>query len=68
MNELLKQYPDEIARILAKYPADFKKSAVMPLLYLAQVGFQKLGGRYLALPYHVGHQAKRGAVRHLYLV
>jgi NADH-quinone oxidoreductase subunit E len=36
VNELLKQYPDEIKHILAKYPADFRKSAVMPLLYLAQ--------------------------------
>ncbi len=40
MNELLNTYPQEIARILAKYPADYKKSAVMPLLYLAQ---RKLG-------------------------
>ena len=36
MNELLRQYPGEIERILAKYPANFRKSAVMPLLYLAQ--------------------------------
>jgi NADH-quinone oxidoreductase subunit E len=36
LNELLKHYPDEIEHILAKYPADFRKSAVMPLLYLAQ--------------------------------
>lgn len=36
MNELLQQYPGEIERILAKYPANFRKSAVMPLLYLAQ--------------------------------
>lgn len=36
MNVLMQRYPDEIARILAKYPADQKRSAVMPLLYLAQ--------------------------------
>ena len=36
MNELLNKYPDEVRRILAKYPAEFKRSAVMPLLYLAQ--------------------------------
>lgn len=29
-------YPQEVARILAKYPAEHKRSAVMPLLYLAQ--------------------------------
>ena len=36
MNEILSKYKDEVERILAKYPADFKRSAVMPLLYLAQ--------------------------------
>ena len=36
MNRLLTQYPDEVAQILAKYPVEFKKSAVMPLLHLAQ--------------------------------
>ena len=36
MNELLEKYPEEVRRILARYPADRKKSAVMPLLYLAQ--------------------------------
>jgi len=36
VNVLMQRYPDEIARILAKYPADQKRSAVMPLLYLAQ--------------------------------
>ena len=29
-------YPDEVQAILAKYPPDHKRSAVMPLLYLAQ--------------------------------
>ena len=33
---LVEKYPAEIASILAKYPADQKRSAVMPLLYLAQ--------------------------------
>lgn len=38
MNPLLEKYPFEIQEILAKYPTDKtgKRSAVMPLLYLAQ--------------------------------
>lgn len=36
MNALREQYGQEIDRILAKYPAEWKRSAVMPLLYLAQ--------------------------------
>jgi len=36
VNELLNLYPDEVRRILAKYPPEYKRSAVMPLLYLAQ--------------------------------
>jgi len=36
LNNLAQQYPGEIQDILAKYPADQKRSAVMPLLYLAQ--------------------------------
>ena len=38
MNALLEKYPNEIQEILAKYPSDRagKRSAVMPLLYLAQ--------------------------------
>ena len=30
------KYPDEVKQILAKYPPEHKRSAVMPLLYLAQ--------------------------------
>ena len=33
---LAKTYPKEIKQILAKYPPEHKRSAVMPLLYLAQ--------------------------------
>lgn len=33
---LLEKYPKEIKQILAKYPLERKRSAVMPLLYLAQ--------------------------------
>ena len=33
---LIEKYPQEIKDILAKYPPDQKRSAVMPLLYLAQ--------------------------------
>lgn len=36
MNEILNKYQEEVDRILAKYPAAYKRSAVMPLLYLAQ--------------------------------
>jgi NADH-quinone oxidoreductase subunit E len=36
VNELLQKYPEEVQRTLAKYPPEFKRSAVMPLLYLAQ--------------------------------
>ena len=33
---LAKKYPNEVNQILAKYPPEGKRSAVMPLLYLAQ--------------------------------
>lgn len=33
---LLEKYPREVKQILAKYPPEQKRSAVMPLLYLAQ--------------------------------
>jgi NADH-quinone oxidoreductase subunit E len=33
---LLEKYPQEVKNILAKYPPEQKRSAVMPLLYLAQ--------------------------------
>ena len=33
---LVEKYPKEVEKILAKYPSEFKRSAVMPLLYLAQ--------------------------------
>jgi len=36
LNKLAEKYPQEIERILAKYPADQKRAAVMPLLYLVQ--------------------------------
>jgi NADH-quinone oxidoreductase subunit E len=36
VNALTQKYPQEIEAILAKYPADQKRAAVMPLLYLAQ--------------------------------
>ncbi len=38
MNALQEKYAKEIEAILAKYPADRKRSAVMPLLYMAQRG------------------------------
>ncbi|HSM72466.1 MAG TPA: NAD(P)H-dependent oxidoreductase subunit E [Anaerolineales bacterium] len=33
---LVKKYPNEVKQILSKYPPENKRSAVMPLLYLAQ--------------------------------
>lgn len=33
---LMEKYPKEVKQILAKYPPEYKRSAVMPLLYLAQ--------------------------------
>jgi NADH-quinone oxidoreductase subunit E len=36
LNALFELYADEIQNILAKYPVDQKRAAVMPLLYLAQ--------------------------------
>ena len=36
MKLLAEKYSDEVQSILAKYPPDQKRSAVMPLLYLAQ--------------------------------
>jgi NADH-quinone oxidoreductase subunit E len=36
VNELLVQNTEEIQKILAAYPPEYKRSAVMPLLYLAQ--------------------------------
>jgi NADH-quinone oxidoreductase subunit E len=36
VNEIFSKYKEEVEQILAKYPADFKRSAVMPLLYIAQ--------------------------------
>ena len=36
MSQLLEKYPTVIDQILSKYPADRKRSAVLPLLYLAQ--------------------------------
>ena len=33
---LAEKYPKEVKQILAKYPPEHKRSAVMPLLYLAQ--------------------------------
>lgn len=36
MNEFKAQYSEEIENILAKYPSENKRAAVMPLIYLAQ--------------------------------
>ena len=33
---LVDKYPKEVEKILAKYPPEHKRSAVMPLLYMAQ--------------------------------
>ncbi len=36
MSSLAEKYPQEIKQILGRYPEGYKRSAVMPLLYLAQ--------------------------------
>jgi NADH-quinone oxidoreductase subunit E len=36
VNPLRERYGQEIEQVLAKYPSDQKRSAVMPLLYIAQ--------------------------------
>jgi NADH-quinone oxidoreductase subunit E len=36
LNALLDKYATEVQEILAKYPPAYKRSAIMPLLYLAQ--------------------------------
>jgi NADH-quinone oxidoreductase subunit E len=36
LNDLAEKFPQEIQKILAKYPAEQKQAAVMALLYLAQ--------------------------------
>ena len=36
MNQLTEKYAQEIQTILSKYPPDQERSAVMPLLYIAQ--------------------------------
>ncbi len=36
MNEFFSKHKEEVEAILTKYPADFRRSAVMPLLYIAQ--------------------------------
>jgi NADH-quinone oxidoreductase subunit E len=33
---LVEKYPNEVKRILSKYPHEHRRSAVMPLLYMAQ--------------------------------
>jgi NADH-quinone oxidoreductase subunit E len=48
MNSLLERYGDEIAKILGKYPADRKRSAVMPLLYVAQRDKMYVSGQDMA--------------------
>jgi NADH-quinone oxidoreductase subunit E len=35
-NALFEKYPQEVEKLLSKYPADQKRAAVMPLLFLAQ--------------------------------
>jgi NADH-quinone oxidoreductase subunit E len=36
LNALFEKYPQEVEKLLGKYPADQKRAAVMPLLYMAQ--------------------------------
>ena len=39
MTQLLDRYPTEIEKLLSKYPPDRKRSAVLPLLYIAQQAY-----------------------------
>jgi NADH-quinone oxidoreductase subunit E len=45
LNELQKRYPEDVAAILKKYPPEFRRSAIMPLLYLAQRQDGHVSGR-----------------------
>lgn len=45
MSTLLEKYPQEVQAILAKYPPEYKRSAVMPLLYLGQHEAVRESGR-----------------------
>jgi NADH-quinone oxidoreductase subunit E len=45
LSKLLEKYPNEVQNILAKYPAEQKRSAVMPLLYIAQRDAVRESGR-----------------------
>jgi NADH-quinone oxidoreductase subunit E len=36
VSSLAQQYPEEVAKIIVRYPPEQKRSAVMPLLFLAQ--------------------------------
>jgi len=45
LSNLLEKYPQEVQAILAKYPPEYKRSAVMPLLYLAQHEAVRESGR-----------------------
>jgi NADH-quinone oxidoreductase subunit E len=50
LSKLLEKYPKEVQSIIAKYPDDQKRSAVMPLLYLAQrESVQENGRLYVSL-------------------
>lgn len=49
MNKLLDKYQPEVQAILAKYPPEQKRSAVMPLLYMAQHdAVQETGRLYIS--------------------
>ena len=49
MNKLLEKYPHEVQAILTKYPPEQKRSAVMPLLYIAQHdAIQETGRLYVS--------------------
>jgi NADH-quinone oxidoreductase subunit E len=45
VNQLLNTYPDVIENLLAAYPPDHKRAAVMPLLHLAQKEFGYITGQ-----------------------
>ncbi len=71
MNTLSEKYSQEIIHILEKYPPDKKRSAVMPLLYLAQREKKLCHERFIRRDCrNSGHIGNRGGLhrRFLYVV
>jgi NADH-quinone oxidoreductase subunit E len=57
------KYPNEVKQILSKYPPEHKRSAVMPLLYLAQREEGYLTKAAIVGFYTLYHDKKEGKYR-----